>query len=151
MAAHMQEQILTALAALLVAASTAAGANVFIDRPDELPVSKIPAITLEAGEEQISSEGVNHPWLQTRTWLVDAVAICAGSGAAADARDLAKEIEQAFYASFSTATVGGLTRPIELLAARPQLTGQANQLVAELRQTWQITYATRSGTPDATA
>jgi len=151
MAAHAQQQILDAMKAALVAAITAARRNVFVDRPDELSTSDVPAIVIEAGDEDVSAEGVNMPFVLTRIWNVDTICVAAGKLAAAAARDLAREVEVTLHADISAATFGGLCRPIELLAARPQLTGQSSETVAEVRQSWRITYFTRSGSPDVLA
>lgn len=151
MAAHLQQQILVALAATLVAAGTAAGASVFVDRPDDLAESQLPAITMTPGPETVETSGMNLPYLQVRQFSLDICAICIGSGAAAAARDLGKQIEVALYASVSTATAGGLARPIELQSVAPSLSGAPAQIVAEIRQSWLVAYATLSGSPDASA
>lgn len=152
MAAHLQQQILTALAATLVAAGTAAGSGVYVDHPDELTAAMLPAIVLAAGDESITTSSFAPiRALQERSFLLDITAVCAGAGAAAAARDLGRAVEVALYASQSAATAGGLCRPVELQSTSPTLNGTTAQVVAELRQTWRITYSTLSGVPDATA
>lgn len=148
MAAHVSQQILVAHKATLIAAATAAGNGVYIDHPDDLVASMLPAIVLTPGEEQVENHGMSLPYLQQRSLILDIAAVCAGTGAAAAARDLGRAIEAALYASVSAATAGSLSRPIELLAVNPQINGQAAEIVAELRQTWRIAYATATGAPD---
>lgn len=146
--AHVQQQILTALAATLVAASTAAGASVYVDHPDELTASMLPAIVITAGPEQIDAMGMGFPFAQDRRMAVDIISVCTGSGAAAASRALAAQVEAALYASESTARLGGLAKsPLLLQSADPTVSGQASQLIAEVRQGWQVLYQTASGAP----
>ena len=148
MAAHITQQILDALAATLVAASTAAGASVYVDHPDELTASMLPAIVITAGPEQIEGLGLGFPFAQNRAMAVDIISVCAGPGAAAASRALAGQVEAALYASESTAYLGGLAKqPIQLQSADPTVSGQASQLIAEVRQGWQVLAQTLSGAP----
>lgn len=148
MAAHVQQQILTALAATLVAASTAAGASVYVDHPDELTAAMLPAIVITCGPEQIEAMGMGFPFAQDRRMAVDIISVCTGSGAAAASRALAAQVEAALYASESTARLGGLAKsPLLLQSADPTVSGQASQLIAEVRQGWQVLYQTASGAP----
>lgn len=148
MAAHITQQILTALAATLVAASTAAGASVYVDHPDELTAAMLPAIVITAGPEQIEAMGMGFPFAQDRRMAVDIISVCTGSGAAAASRALAAQVEAALYASESTARLGGLAKsPLLLQSADPTVSGQASQLIAEVRQGWQVLYQTASGAP----
>lgn len=153
MPAHMQSQILTAMAAALVAASTAAGSRVYVDRADELPDqgTQAPALIIQAGDEVIEAGTLHHPHLQTRILDVAVVCIATGASAAADARDLGRAVEVAVFASASASTFGGLAKATVLRGVSPALSASGGVLTAELRQLWQITYATASGTPDATA
>ena len=149
---HLQQQILTALAATLVAAGTAAGSRVYVDHPDDLTPAQLPALVLQPGDEAVQTQGMaGIRALQDRAFLLDITAVCGGSGAAAAARDLGRAVEVALYATDTTATAGGLCRPVELQGSSPSVNGTTSQVVAELRQTWRITYATQSGVPHATA
>jgi len=146
--AHITQQILDALAATLVAASTAAGASVYVDHPDELTAAMLPAIVITAGPEQIDAMGMGFPFAQDRRMAVDIISVCTGSGAAAASRALAAQVEAALYASESTARLGGLAKsPLLLQSADPTVSGQASQLIAEVRQGWQVLYQTASGAP----
>jgi hypothetical protein len=146
--AHITQQILDALAATIVAASTAAGASVYVDHPDELTAAMLPAIVITAGPEQIEAMGMGFPFAQDRRMAVDIISVCTGSGAAAASRALAAQVEAALYASESTARLGGLAKsPLLLQSADPTVSGQASQLIAEVRQGWQVLYQTASGAP----
>lgn len=148
MAAHITQQILAAVAATLVAASTAAGARVYVDHPDELTAAMLPALVITCGPEQIESVGYGFPFGQTRTLQVDIISVATGTNAAAASRALAGEVESALYASETTARLGGLAKsPILLQSADPTVSGQASQLIAEVRQGWQVLYQTASGAP----
>ena len=148
MAAHITQQILAAVAATLVAAGTAAGARVYVDHPDELTAAMLPAIVITAGPEQIDAMGTGFPFAQDRRMAVDIISVCTGSGAAAASRALAAQVEAALYASESTARLGGLAKsPLLLQSADPTVSGQASQLIAEVRQGWQVLYQTASGAP----
>ncbi len=148
MAAHIQQQILAALAATLVAAGTAAGASVYVDHPDELTAAMLPAIVITCGPEQIDSVGLGFPFTQSRTLQVDIISVATGTNAAAASRALAGEVESALYASESAAYLGGLAKsPILLQSADPTVTGQASQVIAEVRQSWQVLAQSLSGAP----
>lgn len=152
MAAHITQQILAAVAAALVAAGTAAGARVYVDHPDELTPAMLPAIVITAGNEQIEPLNLGYPYTLHRTMQFDCIAVCQGSGAAAASRALAGQIESALHASESAARLVTLLKaPLLLQAADPSVSGQATQIVAEVRQTWQAIYHTVSGAPDAAA
>lgn len=152
MAAHITQQVLAAVAATLVAASTAAGARVYVDHPDELNAAMLPAIVITCGPEQIEALGLSFPFGQQRVLQFDVIAVTTGAGAAASSRALAGQVESALYASDSTARLGGLAKaPILLLSTDPNVTGRGKEIIAEVRQAWQATYHTASGTPDAAA
>ena len=95
MAAHITQQILAAVAATLVAASTAAGARVYVDHPDALTAAMLPAIVITCGPEQIDSVGLGFPFTQSRTLQVDIISVATGTNAAAASRALAGEVESA--------------------------------------------------------
>lgn len=148
MAAHLQQQILTAYKAALVAASTAAGARVYVDRPDELTAALLPAIVLTEGAEQVQDLSLDAPAMQERVLQIDITAVCTGATAPADARALGSEIEIALHGE---RTAGGLVQHLALTGSSPQIDGGATQLMAERRQNWQATYYTLAGQPTATA
>ena len=152
MAAHITQQIVAAVAATLVAASTAAGSRVYVDHPDELTAAMLPALVITCGPEQIEALGLSWPFAQARSLSFDVIAVTTGPGAAASSRALAGQAEAALYASETTARLGGLTKaPILLQSTDPSVTGSGKEIIAEVRQSWQATYHTVSGVPDAAA
>lgn len=152
MAAHITQQVLAAVAATLVAASTAAGARVYVDHPDELTAAMLPAVVVTCGPEQIEALGFGFPFGQSRVLQFDVISVTTGSGAAAASRALAGQVESALYASDSIARLGGIAKaPILLQSTDPNITGTGKELIAEVRQSWQATYHTVSGVPDAAA
>ena len=152
MAAHITQQILAAVAAALVAAGTAAGARVYVDHPDELTAAMLPALVITCGPEQIEAMGLGFPFHQRRVLSFDIIAVTTGAGAAASSRALAGQAESALYASESACYLGDLTKePILLQSTDPTVTGSGKEIIAEVRQSWQATYHTVSGLPDAAA
>lgn len=152
MAAHITQQILAKVAATLVAAGTAAGASVYVDHPDELTASMLPALVITCGPEQIEALGLGFPFAQQRTLSFDVIAVTTGAGAAASSRALAGEVEAALYATESAAYLAGLTKqPVLLQSADPTVNGSGKEIIAEVRQQWQAVYHTVSGVPDAAA
>ena len=103
MAAHITQQIVAAVAATLVAASTAAGSRVYVDHPDELTAAMLPALVITCGPEQIEALGLSWPFAQARSLSFDVIAVTTGPGAAASSRALAGQAEAALYASETTA------------------------------------------------
>lgn len=149
--AHLQQQILDALAATLAAADTAAGSRIYVDHPDELTAPMLPAIVLAAGDEQLEATTVHLHALQQRLLDLEIIALCAGPGAFAQARDLVREIEVAIFATAASATCGGKCANLTLERLSPAQTGSASQLMAEIRGAWRCTYYTAAGTPTANA
>lgn len=148
MAAHLQQQILDALAATLLAAGTSAGLRVYVDRPDELPVDLLPAIVLESGAEQVAVLSQDWPFVQERAFEFAIGIACAGPTADADARETARQVEAALHASLATATADGIMEPVELTGSVKDKTGQASKLLFNLQQSWRTTYYTKSNAPD---
>lgn len=142
---HAQQQILDAVMAALVGA-TSAGARVYLDRLDPLGAGELPAlIVLEAPEgetvEPASVAGLERRELQV---LVSCV-VANSTSYAQQARQLGLEVEQ---------ILGQPRRPkpltqCRIAASRLQLSGDAETLNASRDQWWRITYHTRRGQPDA--
>ena len=149
MAAHVQQQILDALAATLVAAGTSAGSRVDVDRPDEWPADALlPAIVLESGPEQVTTLSQDYPFVQERAFEFAVVICCGGSTADAQARELGRQVEAALHATLATATASSIMEPVELIGSAKEKTGQASKVLFELRQSWRTTYYTKSNAPD---
>jgi len=151
--AHLQGILLQQLQALLAAYCPAVGGRVYVDHPDELTAAMLPAIVLRAGDEQVQTDGMGiAAALQTRSWLVDVTAVCAGSQSAAEARNLGATVESVLLGAYAvSALAGNGLHNIELTALRPQVNGSTSELVAELTLSFQLTYATTAGTPGSPA
>jgi hypothetical protein len=151
MALHLQQQVLNALQALLAAGGTAAGARVYLDREDPLPVSKLPAILIaegEAGEDAESNEDLDGLEQRTLSVLVRCV-VTHGTTAAADARALGLSVEKLIAASATLAALCGMGAHIA--NSRHVNSGEGEQRFAERVQTWQFIYLVHPATPDAIA
>jgi len=148
MAAHAQQQILDAVKAALVAAATDAAARVHIDRVDEYTEADLPAIRITAGDEPVEPLALHIRAAQRREMELEIACVTAGASAMADARELAKQVEQALYATVSVNTLSGKCSALTLTNVSPQLVAGASVLMAEVRHTWRATYHVRAGVPD---
>lgn len=149
MADHLQQQLLDAYKATLIAAATAAGSNVFLDRVDEVPQASLPALHIEGQGETIESTSVDWSQIQERayTFTVSCVTGLA-MGAAAAARNLGKQVEQALFAAQATSTASGKAKALRLEGSTEGKDGSAATSLYLVRQTWVVTYITLSGAPD---
>jgi hypothetical protein len=153
MADHANQQILEAVQAVLIAASTAAGSTVYLDRVDEIPAASLPAIDIlggdDTGEDLVDAISVHFPAVFQHDYGFTVRAVCAqASGAAKAARNLAKQVEAALLAGASTVSIGGKT--IEMIYAGSTETkdGDAAVSMFAVSQSWRANYRTRGGTPD---
>ncbi|MCS4508891.1 hypothetical protein [Xylophilus ampelinus] len=148
MADHMQTRILQAVQAAILAAGLVPVDRVFLERPDELPTTLLPAVLLNGGDESVDDQTVNFPAVQLRVFQFEASACVKGEGGApAAGRALAGGIEAALLALPATTLTGGLLRRLSLVGSRPDNSGTGAVGLFELRQTWQATYLTLAGAP----
>ena len=147
--AHMQQQILEAMQAVIIAANTAAGSDVEIDRTEPWPAERVPAveITTEDSAELVEPLTAHHPHLQQRTFEFEIRCTASGRTAPAESRALGAEVETALIASASDVTLGGLTRTLLLTGVSSLKDGSGEVPVAEQRQKWRAIYVTQSGAP----
>lgn len=149
MADHLQQQLLSAYQATLVSAATAAGGNVFLDRVDELPQSQLPALHMEGQGETIESISVDWSQIQDRAYSFTVSCVTGlASGAAAAARNLGKQVEQALFASQAVSTASGKAKALRLEGSTESKDGSAATSLYVVRQTWVVQYVTQSGVPD---
>jgi len=143
---HVQQQILDAAKAALVAAGTDAGVRVYLDHADPLEVADLPAIELaEAPQgEDVDAKTVSGAESRVYSVLVSCV-VAGGADYARRARELGRQVEVAL-----TARAAPLPRPgrAQLAAARMTLEGDGESLLAKREQLWRFTYTTRRGAPD---
>ena len=148
MANHLQQQILDEVKSILIAASTAAGNNVFIERVDELMEIEFPAINVEGGDENVTDESYGFPAIQRREFRFFASCIVSGENFGRDVRNLQAQVEAALLAP-----VQPLNGKVQLLSLAgsdaPAKDGSGSTIFSAVRQHWLATYHTRAGTPDA--
>lgn len=147
MADHVQQQILDAAKAILLAAATAAGTSVFLERVDELMESDLPAIHVEGGDEDVGVESVGHPAIQSRMFSFTTSCIVSGADYGRNARNLAKQVEQAFLTSASP--LNGKASVLRLEGSSVLKDGSGATVLFEVRQKWRASYYTLGGVPDA--
>lgn len=144
--AHAQQQIITALQALLAAGGTVAGARVYADPVDPLPPANLPAIVLEEQGEQIDPytiHGIVRRDLAVRVHCV----ITHSSTAVADARAFGLAVEK-LITTASTTLDTLCSQGITLAASRPTADGDTDRLLAARVQDWRFGYLTAATTPE---
>jgi len=151
MANHMQDQILDAIKATLIAAATSAGTSVRIEGVDELPAASCPAIEIEAGREDVELIGMGRRRSQRREFDVEVRAIVSQSSSYRSAAgNLLKQIEQALRPAAGATLVDVLVPDrIRLVASTPDRDGNAARVTYTIRTVWRAVYFTTEGAPDA--
>lgn len=154
MADHAHQRILESVQTVLAAAATAAGANVFLDRVDELPATNLPAVDIlgadDTGEDAIEVLSVHFPATLQHAYSFPIACICAQkTGAAKAARNLAKQVEAALLAAANTITVGGIAIDLVITGSSETKDGAGAVPTFSVRQSWQAQYRTQAGAPDA--
>ncbi len=144
--AHAQQQILDGYKAALVAANTAAGMRVFLDRVDPLQPDELPAILVEEAPdgEQVDPQTVTGGEARVLSVLVTSV-VAHGSEYGARARALGLQVEEALGAATFAVPKPGRTR---IASSRMTLSGEGDRALAAREQTWRTQYFTRRGAPD---
>ncbi len=144
--AHVQQQILDGVQAALIAASTAAGARVYLDRVDALEESDLPALLVQEAPEGESVEPATVSGLEQRSYAVLVAAVVAhGADYAKQARALGLQVEQTLGVPAFAVPKPGRAR---IASSRITLSGDGNKAMAAREQTWRFTYFTRRGAPD---
>lgn len=150
MADFMQDQILTAIKTQLIAAGTAAGSRVRIEGVDSRSVQAMPAIEIEAGDEQVSvlSNGMRSTGRSLqREFRVElhAVVSSAGSDYRAQAGALQQQIEHVMHASGVTLLDALVPDRVRLLGSRAGRDGDASRVVYVIRSMWEVRYQVKEG------
>ncbi len=151
MADHVQDQILDGLKALLVAANTSAAGSVFVERVDPLPAGKMPAIEIEAGDEDIEPPTtIGYPRLQSRAFQISIrCTVAANVDYRKAAGNLAKQVEAAIAASLAAQTLAGIAKGgVHLVRSTIEKDGQGEKALYSIVQTWVAGYQTRANAPD---
>jgi len=151
MADHVQQQVLDAVKAALIAAATDAGTRVYLDRVDEILQTNLPAIDIlgdgfDDDAETIERLSISFPYLQKHTYGFGIGAIAT---TAAAARNLGKQVAAALLASRSAITVDSTA--IDMAQTGSGMSRESGAAVPLFRaqQAWQAIYHTQAGTPDA--
>jgi len=156
MADHAHQRILEAVQAALVAAATAAGSRVYLDRVDDLPAANLPAIDIlgadDIGEDAIEYQTVHFPGVQRHAYSFAIRSVTAlATGSAKAARNLAGQVEAALLAAANTVAVGGKSIDL-LLSDSSEIKDGAGALpMFAVRQTWQAQFMTVGGAPTVPA
>lgn len=147
---HRQLQILKAAAGVLVAAATDAGSRVRIEGLNHLPLSALPAIEIEVGEEEVArlTYGQGGKSTQQRDLVVEIGLLVKGSEGYLDrASELLAQVEEAFGTQELIALDCLLDgRPL-LRGTRPQRDDRGGDPVYRIRSLWVLRYFTSEGLP----
>lgn len=154
MADHAHQRILEAVQAVLVAASTAAGTRVYLDRVDELPAANLPAIDIlgadDTGEDSIEEMTMHFPSKLQHVYTFPIACVYAQkTGAAKAARNLAKQVEAALLAASNSIAIGGVAIDMVMTGSDEVKDGAGAASMFSVRQSWQAQYRTQGGAPDA--
>jgi hypothetical protein len=94
MADHVTKQTIDALAAIILAGSTDAGANVFKGRVTPVPENELPAVLVQGGDEEILVSTIHTPAILERAASIDLVVLVQHSdNYDAQAYSLLKQLE----------------------------------------------------------
>lgn len=145
--AHAQEQILAEVEAVLLAASTAAGNNVFLDRVDPLQPGELPALLIEEAPEGESAAPHTVGGIERRDYAVQIAAVVQHATLyGQQARALGLEVEKAIAASTALRALakGG----VRITSSRLPMSGESETPKAARQQIWRFIYFVRPAAPD---
>lgn len=145
MADHLQQQIVEAAKAILLAAATSANQSIHLERVDDAAEADLPMVHIEGGDEDVDNETVHYPAIQRRTFKFSTSCIVSGANYGKAARNLSAEVEAAFSAS--STPLNSTVTALRLTGSTVQKDGSGAVVLFELRQQWQATYYTQEGIP----
>jgi hypothetical protein len=143
--ASAQQQILTALQALLAAGGTVAGARVYLDRVDSVQPADLPAITIEEDGERAEAIDLLGEQQRESTIIVHC-ALAATTTAAVDARAFGLAVEKLIAGSATLAALA--TDGAYITSSRTEINGEGDRLMASRDQTWLMAYRVDPTAPD---
>ncbi len=144
--AHVQQQILEGVRAALIAAATAAGDRVFLDRIDPLEAAELPALLVEESPNGETLDPQDVHGMEQRLYPVLVTAVVAhAADYSSQARALGLEVEKVLGVPTFHVPKPGRAR---IASTRMALSGEGDRSVAAREQTWNFTYFTRRGAPD---
>lgn len=151
--AHMQQQVLDAVVAVLQGADTRAVNRVFADRLDNLTKDLLPAILVEESEEGETIDNVTIGDVQRRALPVRIKCVLPLSEKhATECREFGLEVEKAMQSTAARAALVAICKGgYSITASRLDQSTEGEQTFAQRVQDWTFTYLTRRGAPDAKA
>jgi hypothetical protein len=147
--AHVQQQLLDAIKARLIAGNTAAGDDVFLDRLDPLPKGKRAAILIAEGDHGEDIVPATLKEMQQRT--LDVVVTCAlrsCDDVIAEAREFGLAVEKLLSPKSTNTALLAIAKNWTIVNSRLAKSGEGEEAVASRVQLWQFTYYVRKAEPD---
>lgn len=151
---HLQRQILEAVRSILAAAATDAGQRVRVEGLNSLPASALPAIEIEAGDEEVERQTLGKAGRATlrRELLIEIGCIVKGGGDhLARASELLAQVEEALCPSYPTELDVLLDGRPRLRGTRPQHDDAGAEPIYRIRSAWVCRYFCPEGAPRALA
>jgi hypothetical protein len=146
--AHVQQQILDAMQAVLAAGGTVAGSRVFVDRVDPLQADELPAILIEEDGSGETSEELTVGAIDRRELSVLVHCVLAHtSDAPAQAREFGLAVEKLIAPSAALAALA--SAGLRITSSRPVFSGDGDRLLASRQQSWVFSYFVRPESPDS--
>lgn len=152
MADHLQQQILDAIQARVIAGGTIAGDRVYVDQLDPLPKGVRAAVLVREGEngDDVQPGSIND--LQERTLDVEIGCVLrASDGVAGQARAFGLAVEKLISPKVGNTALGALCFQWSLTNSKLTQNGEGDEAVATRLLTYQFKYRVRKGAPDAAA
>ena len=144
---HVRTQIRDAVTILLTGLPTT-GSRVFKSRIRKLSSSDLPALTIETNDEVIVLESVTDDFNNDRSLdLVIRASVKVSADLDTTLDTCVKEVEQALFASFTSNSLSGLVKSMELKAIKVQMNNEGDQPIGEAAMLWSVNYFTRGNAP----
>lgn len=150
--AHVQQQVLEAVQAVLIAAATDAGSNVFLDRVDPVPAKSLPAILVYESDQGETAQPYTVHGLEQRTLsVVTAGVVKHCADAPKNARAFGLAVEVALNEDEGDTLAALCKLGWRMVTSRQINSGEGENLVAAREQVWQFTYLVNPAAPDVVA
>jgi hypothetical protein len=145
--AHVQQQIIHAVQAALIAADTAAAERVYVEPLDALSIEVLPAIVVEEAPQGEQSQPTTISGVEQRDYVVRISGVVAhATDYASDARDLGLQIEKVL--GNPSAALDQIVKGRRITLSQLPKSGDAERARAARQQYWQFTYFVQQGAPD---
>lgn len=141
---HVRATIRNAVVAALIAANTAAGTRVYAHRVDPLDAAKLPALTVEAMDEDIQIEVQGRPAIVVQRNLRLRVTACVKT----TPDDLDNLLAQVETCMANSQSIGG-AKIIEIGSLRGDVSGDLQRPLYQGSQAFLVTYYTSQANPGA--